>query len=52
MESPCQKEKRGTGTKILKMYWLIGRNFLYTNKSENPFGHTVSNSGDAPNKVI
>ena len=27
MESPCQKETRGTGPKIQKkMYWLIGRN--------------------------
>jgi hypothetical protein len=26
MESLCQKETRGTGPKIQKMYWLIGRN--------------------------
>jgi hypothetical protein len=61
VESPCQKEREELGLRYKKkMYWLIGRNsslslhnelFLYKQILKT-FGHTVSNSGVAPNKVI
>ena len=55
-----KKKREELGLRYKKMYWLIGRNsslslhneLLLLHKQIHPFGHTVSNCGVAPNKVI